>query len=79
MALVISLLKKQRPLQGQFGCEAFAGISESLLRVDMKVALTGASKGRPGCAGAHQEKGSPLWKTPSTFNWIGKNGRENGW
>ena len=54
-------------------------ISESLLRVDMKVVLTGASKGHPGCTGVHQEKGSPLWKTPSTFNWIGKNGCENGW
>ena len=56
-----------------------SGISESLLRVDMKVVLTGASKGHPGCTGVHQEKGSPLWKTPSTFNWIGKNGCENGW
>ena len=56
-----------------------SGISESLLRVDMKVVLTVASKGHPGCTGVHQEKGSPLWKTPSTFNWIGKNGCENGW
>ena len=36
----------------------------------MKVVLTEASKGHPGCTGVHQEKGSPLWKTPSTFNWI---------
>ena len=42
----------------------------------MKVVLTGASKGHPGCTGVHQEKGSPLWKTPSTFDWIGKTGAE---
>ena len=34
--------------------------SESLLRVDMKVVLTWASKRHPGCTGVHQEKGRKL-------------------